>query len=242
MDIPLAIAHELAQLSGVVVAATDLRSALTEVTRLSTAVVPRCDGVSVTLRERGIPVAGAADDAWAVELDTVQVIEQEGPCLDCTREGSVIRVRDLAEDGRFPTYGPRAAGLGARSAVSVPLTNDGLAVGALNFYSRGVDAFDTDDMALMMVLGAHAALALQVAAAYYSSHELAAQLQEALAGRAVIEQAKGILIGQRRCSPDEAFAILARLSQTSNRKLRVVARALVDSALPQPPEATGGWD
>jgi GAF domain-containing protein len=232
MDISLATAHELAQLSGVVLAAPDLRAALTEVTRISAAVVGRCDGASVTLRERGIPVAGAGDDAWSLELDHVQVVEQEGPCLNCTREGSVMRVRDLRTDGRFPNYGPRACALGARSTVSVPLTADSVTVGALNFYSRTVDAFDSDDVALMMILGAHATLGLQVATAYYSSHQLAEQLQEALAGRAVIEQAKGILIGQRRCTADEAFVILSRLSQTSNRKLRDVARALVDSALP----------
>ena len=45
-------------------------------------------------------------------------------------------------------------------------------------------------------------------------------------GRAVIEQAKGILMGQRWCTADEAFASLKRLSQDSNRKLRDVAKAL----------------
>jgi AmiR/NasT family two-component response regulator len=49
--------------------------------------------------------------------------------------------------------------------------------------------------------------------------------------RAVIEQAKGILIGQRRCTPQEAFDILVRLSQDTNRKLRDVAEALVAQAM-----------
>lgn len=52
--------------------------------------------------------------------------------------------------------------------------------------------------------------------------------------RAVIEQAKGIIMGQRRCSADEAFAILARVSQDSNRKLREVAESLVDRAVHGP--------
>lgn len=46
--------------------------------------------------------------------------------------------------------------------------------------------------------------------------------------RAVIEQAKGILMGLQRCSADEAFQILARASQRENRKLREVAEELVD--------------
>jgi AmiR/NasT family two-component response regulator len=48
--------------------------------------------------------------------------------------------------------------------------------------------------------------------------------------RAVIEQAKGIIMGERRCGPDEAFQILTKLSQDTNRKLRDVAAALVASA------------
>jgi AmiR/NasT family two-component response regulator len=48
--------------------------------------------------------------------------------------------------------------------------------------------------------------------------------------RAVIEQAKGIIMGQRRCTADEAFRLLSKLSQDSNRKLREVAEALVAEA------------
>ena len=55
-------------------------------------------------------------------------------------------------------------------------------------------------------------------------------MQSAMQSRAVIEQAKGIIMGERRCTPDEAFAILAKVSQDSNRKLRDVAAALVERA------------
>jgi AmiR/NasT family two-component response regulator len=48
--------------------------------------------------------------------------------------------------------------------------------------------------------------------------------------RAVIEQVKGILMGQRRCTTQDAFDLLVRLSQDTNRKLREVAQALVDDA------------
>jgi AmiR/NasT family two-component response regulator len=46
--------------------------------------------------------------------------------------------------------------------------------------------------------------------------------------RAVIEQAKGILMSQRRCDASAAFSLLAAASQRSNRKLRDIAQALVD--------------
>ena len=52
-------------------------------------------------------------------------------------------------------------------------------------------------------------------------------LRATLETRPVIDQAKGILVGQKHCTPDEAFAMLTEASQKSNRKLRDVARAMV---------------
>jgi AmiR/NasT family two-component response regulator len=37
----------------------------------------------------------------------------------------------------------------------------------------------------------------------------------------------GIIMGQRRCSVDEAFGVLREVSQTSNVKLREVAARLI---------------
>jgi AmiR/NasT family two-component response regulator len=48
--------------------------------------------------------------------------------------------------------------------------------------------------------------------------------------RAVIEQAKGILMVTRRCDADAAFDGLVELSQSTNRKLREVAELLVREA------------
>lgn len=69
------------------------------------------------------------------------------------------------------------------------------------------------------------------------------QLREAMRSRAAIEQAKGILMGARRCSADEAFSLLATLSQTTNTKLRDVAVALVsDATTPAAPGAAAEPD
>ncbi len=60
--------------------------------------------------------------------------------------------------------------------------------------------------------------------------EEAGQLREALAGRAPIEQAKGILISVHRIDPDAAFSMLTKMSSVHNIKVRVLAAALVDVA------------
>lgn len=53
------------------------------------------------------------------------------------------------------------------------------------------------------------------------------QLDEAIVGRAVIEQAKGVLILRHGIDEDQAFAVLSRWSQTTNTKLRTIAETLV---------------
>ena len=59
-------------------------------------------------------------------------------------------------------------------------------------------------------------------------------LRRALSSRATIEQAKGIVMAERRCGPDAAFEVLRRLSNDSNVRVADVALALVYKA--QAPE------
>jgi AmiR/NasT family two-component response regulator len=54
-------------------------------------------------------------------------------------------------------------------------------------------------------------------------------LRATLKTRPVIDQAKGILVGQTHCTPDEAFVLLTEASQKSNRKIRDVAHAIVQA-------------
>lgn len=220
---------ELARLAGLVLTEPDVDAALVAVSRVAVAVVAPCDGASLTMRRSGTPSVPAADGEWAVSLDRLQFVEQEGPCLDCLREGSIMRVRDLGVDSRFPSYGPKAAALGAHSALSLPLAADGRTVGALNLYSRRPDAFDNEALAVGELLAAHAALAVSAATAYFSSRDLAEQMRQALESRAVIEQAKGVLMATTGGSADEAFAALVERSQHGNVKLREVAQTVVDA-------------
>ena len=46
----------------------------------------------------------------------------------------------------------------------------------------------------------------------------------------MIEQAKGVIMARQRCSADEAFQALVRMSQASNRKLKEIAAGLVAQA------------
>ena len=51
---------------------------------------------------------------------------------------------------------------------------------------------------------------------------------------AVIEQAKGIIMAQHGCAPEEAFALLREVSQRANVKLHVLAAQIVAQVTPPP--------
>jgi AmiR/NasT family two-component response regulator len=62
----------------------------------------------------------------------------------------------------------------------------------------------------------------------------ARHLWAGLDSRAVVEQAKGIIMAERRCTAPEASAILAKAAEHSGRGAVDLAAALVESAVHQP--------
>jgi AmiR/NasT family two-component response regulator len=65
------------------------------------------------------------------------------------------------------------------------------------------------------------------------------QLRTAMASRAAIEQAKGVLMLLMGCGDQVAFDLLAHISSHTHRKVRDVAPAIVKSAgggTPLPPD------
>ena len=110
--------------------------------------------------------------------------------------------------------------------VSIPMNVEAKTIGALNVYSREVDAFGPGDVSLAEILAGHAGLAMQVSAALHGQRSLANDLRVAMASRATIEQAKGIIMATTGCDADTAFRRLVQQSQHENRKLREIADEL----------------
>jgi GAF domain-containing protein len=192
-------------------------------------VIPGAAEVSVTM-QNAHPVTVASTGRLASEVDESQYEAGYGPCLDAIRLGHTVIVDDQATETRWPLYSPRAFEAGVRSSLSVPLPVDEIHVGAFNIYGVAPRAFDAEAVTEAEGLAGYAAIVLNNAHLYFHAAGRAEQMAEAMRSRAVIEQAKGILMGARRCSADEAFDVLVRISQESNRKLNVVAQTLVDQA------------
>jgi hypothetical protein len=102
--------------------------------------------------------------------------------------------------------------------------------GGLNIYGALPNAFVEEAIGLAETFAGYAAVCLANAHLYETTTTFVGHLEKAMAARAVIEQARGIIMGQRQCTADEAFAALAKASQDSHRKLREVATDLVAAA------------
>jgi AmiR/NasT family two-component response regulator len=102
-------------------------------------------------------------------------------------------------------------------------------VGALNIYSLRARAFATPELELSSMLATRASDLLVSAAMDVSMEDLSRQLQEALRGRDVIAQARGVLMERHAVAADVAYTMLRRSSRQSSTPLRRVAEDVMGS-------------
>lgn len=217
-------------LSHFVVPSQDLDATLQRVADLSLQEVEDCDIAGITLLRDGSPVTAVFTNPEAPEIDSAQYDSGSGPCLDAARTGEILQITDTTTESRWPEFCTKAAEHGIRSTLSLPLVVGDAPLGALNLYSFTPAGFR--EHATALVFAAQAAVVLANSQAYWAAHHLSTQMEAALTSRAAIEQAKGILMATRRCSPEEAFELLRTESNNTNRKLREVAADIIRSIRP----------
>jgi GAF domain-containing protein len=189
----------------------------------STLDVPMYASVTLVLKRRHVETPVFTDDR-ALRADQLQYEMGQGPCLDAVWEQDTFGIQDMTTEPRYGDWSRRVvAETDIRSSLSLQLFTDpeaAVSLGALNLYSPRPRSFDPDTRAEATALAAHAAIALE-------SAQTEAHLRSGLVTRTVIGQAEGILMERLKITADQAFAVLSRLSQASNVKLRDVARNLV---------------
>jgi GAF domain-containing protein len=205
---------------------TPVTDVLDRVTQLACRTVANCEMAGITIEQKGRLQTPVYTDERAPQVDQAQYDNDSGPCVNALRDGVIHIIPDTTADTRWPAFSEAAMAANIRSTLSVPMDVSGNrteVLGALNLYSEVPGAFDAEAIASAESLAQQAAIVVANAQAYWGARELSEQLQEAMASRAVIEQAKGILMAQSRVGPDEAFRIMVRASQRENRKLRDIA-------------------
>ena len=187
--------------------------------------VPGAEEASISLTQgRRQVVSAAATSDLPRRFDDLQQETRQGPCMDAMYQHETVRVDDLATDRRWPELARRAGELGVASMLCFQLFVAGDDLGALNLLSRQPRAFTDESERIGLPLASHAAVA--VAQAQKVNH-----LGTALASRDVIGQAKGVLMERYKITADAAFALLARASQDTNRKLHEVAEHLTHTGV-----------
>jgi GAF domain-containing protein len=209
------------------------RDAFNSMAVLAILAVAGCDHASVSLlsSDGSVSTAGATDDR-TLRLDWLQYDSGEGPCLSAIHTSSTVRVDEFASDGRYPVFGPVAAAEGVNSCLSLAVSAAGHTVGGLNLYGVNARAYNEASVQAGEEVAGQVGVLVASSRAYDRSLRLVDQLHLAMASRAEIEQAKGILMARSHCDADQAFDILRRASQRQNVKLRDIAHNIVAATAP----------
>ncbi|MDX6199513.1 MAG: hypothetical protein QOJ79_2664 [Actinomycetota bacterium] len=212
--------------------ALDLRNNTVESVLLAVAelAVERTGGdcASVTLVTGKAPTTFVATDDVAMRLDETQYGQGYGPCLDAVLASEPMLIRDARTEDRWPRFTPVAIEAGVLSSLSMPIPVLESVAASVNVYATQADALGDADRTILDDVIGHASAAIANIHVYAASRILVEQMHTAALSRAVIDQARGILMQMHRCTAEEAFDLLRRTSQRTNRKMRDVAQELVD--------------
>jgi GAF domain-containing protein len=228
----------LEQLGRMALRDQSMETFLQRVCDLAVEVMPGETESSVLLLVGNKPRTAVFTGQLALDCDERQYATGHGPCLHAASTGELTEIADMQAETRWRDYAKQAAERGALSSLSVPLPIAEGVGGALNIYARTPHAFDDESRAVATRFGPYAGVALANMHAYQDARNMADNLQTALESRAVIDQAKGILMERHKFTADQAFQVLTRVSMQSNQKLRAVADDLVTTghlpSLPPP--------
>ena len=215
---PSSVARELNELARGLEAEPDFTAVMHWIVMTAVAELGRATAAAITLVQHGQVSSSVHSSELAERTGTIQRETGEGPSADNSREAT-IRVDDLRESARWPTFAPRAVRMGVLSLLSFQLLARHDNIGVLDVYSDRAGGFDSYDEDTGLLLASQAAIAIR------ASREVAG-LRMAMDTRDLIGQAKGILMERYKIDGGRAFDVLVRTSQHTNRKLRDIAEHL----------------
>jgi GAF domain-containing protein len=226
-DPPLDRYVAFAELSRIMLTTQSLDRTLRRIADLARQTVVGAVDVSVTMLDGGRPVTSVFTGELAAYLDERQYESGFGPCIEAALTGATITIPDTSDSAVHPDFARAAFRHGVTHAVSVGLPVERHCIGALNVYGAGGGGFDREAVEAVTAFAEYAAVAAANANIHASTATLARNLERALDSRAVIDQAKGVLMARHGIAAGAAFDLLSEHSQRSNRKLREIAAELV---------------
>jgi GAF domain-containing protein len=207
-----------------------LDAALQRLADLAVELIPGATAAAVTIAGDDGTWTSASDPRIEA-LHKLQVESGAGPVIQTLRTTEPCRVADTSAEHRWGRFCRAAALAGLGSCLVMPLRADRGPAGTVAVYARDPNAFRGAAHDIALLFAAQGGAAVDNAAVHQACLDTLQNLHVALASRAVIEQAKGMLHAATGCSPEEAFLLLSRASQNGNRKVREVAADLVEGRL-----------
>jgi hypothetical protein len=208
-----------------------LSRSLNELVSLAARQVRACSGASAVLWRDGEPVVMAASHPDIAGLIDAERANGAGPELAALAAGTPVSCADTVAEDRWPGYAQAALARGVRCSVTLAHVSGAAAV-TLSLFGARPRVLDPDQLPLAELLVAVGGAVIGNMSSYTDAERTALQLREAAESRALVDQAKGILMHALGCSADQAFERMREISQQHSLKVTEVARRIIDSKLP----------
>lgn len=217
----------LSELTAILLSTPTVEDSLQQMATIASRMLPDHPAAGITLRRGADTTTVVSEGPRSMQIDNIQYDEGNGPCLEAITTAAPVSVPDTTIEQRWGDYPVRIVAAGVGSVYSEPLLAEGVAIGALNLYSPHHNGFDASARYAIALTGRHASMVLTAVTTAVHAAALTTQLREALASRSVIDQALGMLMGQRRCGRAAAFAVMRKASQDRNIKIGDLAAEIV---------------
>jgi hypothetical protein len=214
---------------------SDARS-LNQLAVASARSVPGCAAATVMLWADREPALLASTHPDLPGLIEVELTAGRGPLLDALdRPGEPVTCPDTLTSDRWPEYAAQALRAGVRCSLSYAHgAGDGVAAGGsvtLTLFGARPRCVDPRRAQMAELLGALGGALIGAVGQFDDAKRTASQLKDAAEARAVVDQAKGILMHAFGGSADEALDRLRQVSQRRNIKATELAREIVESGV-----------
>jgi len=211
-----------------IAAGSDARS-LNQLASAAAQSVAGCTAANVVMWHEREPVLVASSHPDLATLTYVQVESGRGPVLVALdRPAEPVGCADTLAEERWPEYAVAALLAGVRCSLSYAYQAESRAL-SLTLFGARPRSIDPRRAQPAELLGALGGAVLGAVSVYDDARRTATQLKDAAASRAVVDQAKGILMHALGCSADEALEHMRQTSQQRNIRATDVAKEIVAS-------------
>jgi GAF domain-containing protein len=194
------------------------------------------DAVGLMLADAGGKLQVMASTSEQTRLlELFQLQADEGPCLECHRDGRAVVVPAVGSTtALWPRFAPACRETGFAAVNAIPLRYGEQCVGALNLFQLVPGGLDPTSARIVQALADVATIGLLQHRVVRDQGVLIEQLQGALASRVIIEQAKGVLAERLGLSTERAFTVLRGHARSHRQQLTELARAVIAGSVHVP--------